>query len=152
MGWYGEDQVACIDATNIGVEETINLTPLEIADESQKLLVIRLSSTKAVVVESRRPTGYSTNFKELSGLIAYQIDVTQDNDRASESTGDPGNSPEYPKWGYLLAPDGTSAQNQSTVNSSKFIFGPGDTVTLDGFTITLAQSGSEDSVVLRKRG
>ena len=152
MGWYGEDQVACVDASKIGAEETINLSPLEIADESQKLLVIRLSSTKAVVVESRRPTGYSKNFKELSGLIAYQIDVTQDNDRASESTGDPGNSPEYPKWGYLLAPDGTSAQNQSTVNSSKFIFAPGDTVTLDGFTLTLAQSGSEDSIVLRKRG
>jgi M6 family metalloprotease-like protein len=151
MGWYDDSQIACIDGSKLDSEQIVNLSALEVADKSQKLLVVKLSNTKALVVESRRPVGYSKAFKELSGLVVYQIDVTLDNDRASESTGDPGNSVEYDKWGYLLAPDGTPNTVASTRDSNKFIFKTGDTVTLPEFSLRLAVSGSLDSVMLRPR-
>ena len=146
-GWLEDSQVACLDAESlVGGAQIVNLGALEIVDGGQKLAVIRLSDNKAIVVESRRATGYSESFTGLNGIIAYAIDVTKDNDRASESTGDRGNDPNFDKWGYLLAPEGTKDVLSSTSGSEKFIIRQGVVVTHAGVTIELVVSADFDSL------
>lgn len=147
LGWLVDNQVVCLDAKSLDSgEQVVNLTALENADRQQKLLVIRLSGTQAIVVESRRPIGYSEGFPELSGIVAYLVDVTKDNDRSRESSGDGGNDPAIDKWGYLLAPEGTFGTEVSTQGSEKFIIGQGDVVKYGGVRVQLVVSEEVDSI------
>ena len=148
LGWLDDSQVACVDAGSLSsASSVVNLHPLEITSGEKKLLIVRLSASKAIVVESRRPVGYSKDFKGLSGLVMYEVDVTLDNDRASESSGDPGNSRDFDKWGYLLAPTGTSRPDSSG-GSEKFVFSKGESTVQGGVIIKLIHSGDVDSVEL----
>ncbi|MCF8528858.1 MAG: hypothetical protein K9G13_05515 [Aquiluna sp.] len=147
LGWLEDSQVVCLDAINLKTQTSlVNLSALEINSDEPKIIVVRVSSSKALVVESRRPVGYSKNFKQLSGLVIYEVDVTLDNDRANEASGDTGNNRKYDKWGYLLAPHGQSNASVSTGQSEKFIFGVGDFLNHEGVAIKLSRSGSMDSV------
>ena len=151
LGWLKDNQIVCLDAKDMTESnQVVNLTALEKADGQQKLLIIRLSATQAIVVESRRPIGYSDRFTELSGLVAYWVDVTRDNDRSRESSGDGGNDPAIDKWAYLLAPEGTYNPETSTRDSEKFIFQVGDTASYGGIRIQLAASEELDSIRIRK--
>lgn len=150
-GWLEDSQVACLNANSLAEKnQIVNLSPLETMDSKQKLLIIRLGDSQAIVVESRRATGYSESFTGLEGVIAYLVDVTKDNDRASESGADLGNDPRFDKWGYLLAPDGTEDIFSSTSGSEKFIVSQGDIVVNSGVRIELKVSVEVDSILVER--
>jgi len=69
LGWVSDDQVFCAKTgTNV-----TTLSPVE-RISGTKMLVVPISSTQAVVLESRRVEGYDTGIS--SGVLPYLIDVS----------------------------------------------------------------------------
>ena len=69
LGWVSDDQVFCAKpGTNM-----TTLSPVE-RSSGTKMLVVPISSTQVVVLESRRAEGYDTGIS--SGVLPYLIDVS----------------------------------------------------------------------------
>lgn len=155
MGWLRDEQVHCVTSKDLQGEITVGLTPLEIEGGERKALVLNLEEEDSVlVVESRRPIGYTEWDEDESGIFVYTVDpslVTQDD----HSSGDCGNDPSYPKWAYYLFSDTTATQPASWCNGAEFdiaLLGEGKSVTFGDAVITLEQSGTSLDVVSIRRG
>jgi M6 family metalloprotease-like protein len=77
-GWLDDDQVVCITEESI-TDEYFQLQPLNDISGQVEALVIKLSDTKAVVVESRR---FDERFDRKiphsrDGLVVYTVDATK---------------------------------------------------------------------------
>ena len=144
MGWLKDDQVHCVTSKDIAEGLTVGLTPLEIEGGDRKALVVNLEGQDtALVVESRRPVGYTEWDEDESGVLVYSIDpeiINQDD----HSAGDCGNDPRYPKWAYYLFRDSVNMDPASHCNGADLQFalmGEGRSVTFGGALITLEESG-----------
>lgn len=76
-GWLDDDQITCIEETDVH-NELYALNPINEIDGSKEALVIKLSDTKVIVVESRR---WDERFDRpiihsRDGIIAYTVDST----------------------------------------------------------------------------
>ena len=69
LEWLEDDQVTCVGEDGGSFE----LTPIERASDSAKLLVTRVGDNQAVVAELRRPIGYDQNIKK-PGILVYYVD------------------------------------------------------------------------------
>jgi hypothetical protein len=135
MGWIDDDQVFCVDGREGFDKLGTALTAIEIATKSEKIAIIRTGEHSGILVESRRPVGYSADWADSdSGLMVYTIDTTVMNDRTGESSGDCGNNPDYPKFAFYLAPDRKSVAKNSC-QFEEFILKPGDTVSHQGVRV-----------------
>jgi hypothetical protein len=77
LGWLTDSQINCINATDInstGVTQLIN--PIERVNELTKAIVVRLSSTKILVIESRRNEGFDVLTPSQEGSLVYTVDMT----------------------------------------------------------------------------
>jgi hypothetical protein len=152
MGWLDDSQIHCITPSDLGTEQTAVLTPLEISGGERKALVVPLDSTDEIlVVESRRPTGYTENWgSDDKGLLVYRANpsISYQDDH---SQGDCGNDPQFAKWSYYLFPDNETANPDTWCrNYKKAIVNEGESVSYGGVEITLSQSLSGADVVTVK--
>lgn len=97
-GWLDDSQVICTTSETI-TDNYFNLTPINLVTGKPESLVIKLSETKAVVVESRRfdkrfdvSTGNSKN-----GLIVYTVDATKGSAQGNQTLLSPRNITRYIK-------------------------------------------------------
>jgi hypothetical protein len=136
VGFISDSQVRCV---NSSMNSTIWLRPSTTKGTFVKLLVIPLSKTKAIVVESQRSTGY--NFKvptSLNGAIVYQVDQELIN----------GGGGKFGQGVHLLLP-----KNRATVQRTNgFLYGDarlvqGDYVEIGGIRITNIESGAFGDVI-----
>lgn len=77
QGWLNDSQVTCIDASNVE-GEYYELNPANIVGAESELLVVKVSDTKLVAIESTRwdsKFDLRTNQK-TDGLIVYTVDST----------------------------------------------------------------------------
>jgi len=137
-GWLDDDQIACTTKEAVG-SEFYELTPVNVVGGEKEALVIKLSETKAVVVESRRfdkkfdvETGNSPN-----GLIAYTVDATRASAQGNQVILSPRDITEYikqentwPDWRELDA-----------------IFFQGDSIVIEGIKIEAFSIGKNSDVV-----
>jgi len=137
-GWLDDDQIACTTKEEVD-SDFYELTPVNVVGGKKEALVIKLSETKAVVVESRRfdkkfdvETGNSPN-----GLIAYTVDATRASAQGNQVILSPRDITEYikqentwPDWRELDA-----------------IFFQGDSVVIDGLKIEAYSIGKNSDVV-----
>jgi len=157
LGWLNDNQVYCLPK-NLVDKQTVLLQPIEVKGDGYKAAIVPLDDHQALVVESRRPVGYS-NFwnKEDMGTFIYIVDTTKDNDRSQESSGpDSGNDVKFEKWAYYLVPDNRTipkydGRNFLEVSDYKnWLMKPGDSVTFQGVKITLKNSNSKDVISVEK--
>ena len=147
LGWIENPNVACLDKS-LGVNNKLILRPIELGSKIARFAVIKLNSYEALVIESRRPTGYSKEWKsDQKGILVYRIDVRNDNDRSGESTGDTGNSPSFPKWGYLLSPDNKNMNNLTPYEIERYILRVNQTISYSKIEIKLLASDSDQDLV-----
>ena len=153
LGWYEDTQVFCAPKEKVR-DLIVKLRPIEQKGQGNKVAIIPLNSTQALVVESRRPVGYSEAWpKSNSGIYVYRLDTTLDNDRTNESTGrDSGNDPSYQKWGYYLASDQRLNLPIRPHPDSylDYIIYKGESVTYDGVRITLLESDEIDVIKISR--
>lgn len=153
LGWLKDSQVYCAPAISL-TSTTVVLSPLEVATDKYKTAIVPLSKTQALVVESRRPIGYSSGWDKVdSGAFVYLVDTTKDNDRSNESIGaDKGNDMAFSKWSYYLPPDKAPMRNKGNFyyQYRDYFVKRGQTVTYGGVKITVLKSGTTDTVQIKK--
>lgn len=148
LDWFNESQIYCLPKSLIA-SQTIFLQPIETSGAANKILVIPLDDFRAIIVESRRPVGYSAGWdSEDKGLLAYILDTRLDNDRSKECCGDSGNDPKYSKWAFYIPAD--NKQFDSSVNHLQrykhYIIQPTQTITFEGVSIKYVASFEVDVV------
>lgn len=74
LDWISDSQVLCLSASSKG-SHLENISSIEVANNvANKMAVITLSSSKALVVESRRSMGYDKISKK--GILVYLVDTS----------------------------------------------------------------------------
>jgi hypothetical protein len=150
LGWLNDEQIFCTSKSELS-SGSISLTPIDEKTNGVKAGIVALSSTKAIVVQSRRPVDWSSELpSQATGLNIYVVDTSMDNDRTHESSGDTGNQPEYSKWAYLQLPDGVPGGPSIRRNFTDYFIQKGQSVTVDGVKVTLIDSGKKDVVRIEK--
>lgn len=150
-GWILDSQVHCVDARGSFSASNAVLTPLEIRGGDRKIVLVRTKQHEGIMVESRRPVGFSATWSTNdSGIMVSSLNTTVMNDRTGEATGDCGNNRRFAKWSYFLPSDQRPAP-ANPCGFEPFIIKPGETVTWDGVTVTLVRSAAgADLVSIRK--
>lgn len=137
VGFIADSQVLCL---NPQISSTNWLRPSTIKGSFTKMAVIPISSSKAIVIESERSTGY--NFKlptTLNGLLVYQVDQELING---------GSNNKFGLGVHLLLPS-----NRKTEQFTHgFLYGDarlikGDYIDIAGLRITNIESGTFGDVV-----
>ena len=145
MNWFEETQVHCIQPKELDQPEQVILTPLETFGGERKTIIIPTVDYKALVVESRRPVGYSSSWPQgNTGLLVYEVDTNSDH--LDHGANDCSNSRENPKWSYYLLPDGAKEAYECN-NPEPYFMQPGETLTHDGVKIELVYSAEEADYV-----
>ena len=73
--WIPDEKVYCQELNNIK-ETEIMLAPLSSSEQGIKMSIIKLSESKALIIESRRATKFSYSSSRLNGVLVYVYDAT----------------------------------------------------------------------------
>ncbi|MGA0130932.1 MAG: hypothetical protein ACO3JY_06330 [Candidatus Nanopelagicales bacterium] len=150
LDWLNSSEIYCLSKKNL-VTQNLTLTPLDSMKKGTKVALVALDQSRVLVVESRRPSGWSTQSpREASGLLAYVVDTRFDNDRSGEAIGDTGNQPEFSKWSYLKLPDGAQGGYSIRRNYLDYFIQPNQSVTVDEVKITYLKRGAKDNIRIEK--
>ena len=134
-GWMGADELYCMPSTQSALET--QLIPLERLQRGMRGVIVPISTTEALVVESHRAEGWGARLGAGTyGVLVYYIDTTKDTDRSGESQGIVKET-----WAQYVTP--------ATTNTYKLLL-QGDTVTYKGITVTLTKTGDVDTVKITK--
>jgi M6 family metalloprotease-like protein len=77
MGWLGATQVACMPkATLGGTGATLKLNPLVRQNADIKVAMVPLSTSKMLVMESRKSEGFDVIAANREGVLVYTVDMT----------------------------------------------------------------------------
>lgn len=137
-GWLNDDQVICVEKEQLS-DDYFELHPINEVSGDVESLVIKMSGTKVVVIESRRidpafdiETGNSKN-----GLLVYTVDSTKSGSQGNQTLLSPRDIRQYvkeqntfPDWRELDA-----------------VFFQGDSVNVDDLTITAERIGEKSDIV-----
>lgn len=141
MNWFDESQIHCIQASEITEAQEVMLSPLETFGGERKTIIIPTEDYKALVIESRRPVGYSDTWPaKQSGLLVYEVDT--DADHLDHGQNECSNSRENPKWSFYLLPDGAK-ENYECNNPEPYFMQPGETLTHSGVVIEMVHAGDD---------
>lgn len=167
LGWLPDDQIYCIDKSDIS-KSVVSLTPMEREDKQSKMAVIKLSKTKAIVVESHgidKWSSFNTNDRSYPGgfygVMSYLIDLEKTVAPPVETDGraiqaDSGNDPKYPRWAYWQKIDNgpsflaTFDYKSGTESWNPYFAVLGDTFTIEGVKIKLIGTGDYETIEITK--
>lgn len=140
MGWLDDSQVLCLDTAS-RINGDVTLVHTDADEPGIKSVMIPLDSKRLVVIESRRPnetfdcptsTKPSRGWRVSTGLLVFTADMTIGHGNAFQR---------------LVAPEGRSLHepiNCGVPPQLDAILTPGDSVTVEGITITVNESGNYD--------
>ena len=141
-GWMGADQLYCMPNTQSTLET--QLIPLERLQHGMRGVIVPISTTEALVVESHRAEGWGARLGAGTyGVLVYYIDTTKDTDRSGESQGIVKEA-----WSKYVTPTTDTSPDPS--NALNKLLLQGDTVTYKGITVTLTKTGDVDTVRVTK--
>lgn len=120
MGWLDDLQIVCLPDGG----ETVTITPIELAG-GVKAVMVPVSESKVVVVESRRPLGYDAALPK-SGALVYTVDTA------------------------IFSGEGTLVVHPIFENDPyryQSPLSPGESVTVDGVTISVTHADESGDTV-----
>ena len=162
LDWLPSDQIYCDEASKLKTV-TLSLSPLEREDKQTKMAVIKLSPTKAIVVESHGIDKWS-NFKfgdrefppGFYSVMAYVVDL----DKAAAPPGRPdGSSIENDDWAWAVwqkVDGGASNRFDKSVGDRKnladYVAVLGDSFIIEGIRIKVVGTGDYETIEISKVG
>jgi hypothetical protein len=88
MGWMNEREIFCVHADDVESFE-MSLQALESSANGRRSIMVRLSASRMLVIESHRPVGFGARLApHPGGVAAYVVDTAVENDRTGEGTGE----------------------------------------------------------------
>jgi len=77
-GWLLDSQVSCFSLDELSsTPKEISINPIESQDRNLKSVMVPLSKTKILVVESRKNLGLDVLSPETEGVLVYTVDMTK---------------------------------------------------------------------------
>jgi M6 family metalloprotease-like protein len=138
QGWLDDDRVYCQSKSSLK-ETEVSLVPLNQSKPGIKMAVVKLSETKALILESRRVTKFecvTESYRE--GVLAYVYDATlghfEDFLTAIEPAGRP--------------LEKTACRSPDTTDS---LLRTGDKISFDGVTVEVVQHGTFDRIKISRK-
>ena len=109
--------------------------------------MVPLTVSSTLVVESHRSEGYGARAAPLgNGVVVYVVDTAKDNDRSGET----GVGVALDRFASYLVPSLSDSERSERAPSSRARRDPflilGESITYDGITISVVQSGVNDLV------
>ncbi len=121
LGWLDDDQIQCLTEKST----TKLITPISRKD-GLKAIVVPLSPTKAVVIESRRAEGVDKNLKK-AGALVYLVDSTIQSGLGPVKV--------FP------------SDNKTDPKKLQSTRAEGESVTVEGIKVTVTKSGADGDLV-----
>ena len=152
FGWYGAPEMAAWSRWQLGILQdkqvdcktdtstsTQLIRPVAWSGEYQKAVVIPVSENEVIVIESRRRQGYDALLgKESEGAYVYRIDTSAKMYQ-----------PDTKKIVDVVAPSRVKRGSGWAMDASLKL---GESVTSDGWTITVKETGAFGDVIEVKKG
>ncbi len=128
QGWLGETQVACLPTRTLGGSgTTVKLNPLVRQNAETKVAMVPLSTSKMLVMESRKSEGLDNIAANREGVLVYTVDMT---------------------IGQLKGGYRTQRRAGSTdVNFEDAALRAGDTITVDGIEVSVLELSSSGDTI-----
>jgi hypothetical protein len=158
--WLPADQIYCDDIATLKTA-TISLSPVEREDRQTKMAIIRLSATKAIVVESHGKDKWSSlNFGDREfppgfySVMAYIVDL----DKAVAAPANPdGTSISNDEWAWAVWQKVSgSPSNQFNIsvgerkNLADYVAVLGDSFNIEGVKIRFVGTGDFETVEISR--
>ena len=85
LGWLSDPELVCLTVDDLPIDVTLD--SVEGGTTGYPVsVIIRLSETEAIVVESKRPVGFGGDLEpSTGGVVAYRVDTTIGNDRSGDT-------------------------------------------------------------------
>jgi len=136
INWLSENQIYCLRSSSL-TSVDVTLVPINRTTDGYKAVMVPLTSTKILVVESRRREYFSLQFPLGSdGAIAYVVDVSIGNGLGS-------NVLQIPTGHTNIQPAGIPPFFDAFIRK-------GESITTGGVTVTVTESGDYDTVRISK--
>ena len=147
MGWVADEQVHCLTPEDLAEGPIqVMVTPQEVYGGERKTVIIPVDARSDVlVIESRRPVGYSQWQDTESGLLVYTVNpsVGSVDVMSQESQRSCGNTDDFSKWAYYLYPDSVDLAQLNCNDFTKAFVREGDSLTHGDLRISLEFSADE---------
>jgi hypothetical protein len=157
--WLPADQIYCDDIATLK-NAKVSLSPVEREDRQTKMAVIRLSPTKAIVVESHGIDKWSTlKFGDRQfppgfySVMAYIVDLNKNSRPPINSDG---TSLSNDDWAWAVWQKVTSTSNQFNLNVgdrknlADFVAVLGDSFVIEGVRIKFVATGDFETIEISK--
>ena len=160
LGWLPPEQIYCADAATL-TTATVSLTPVEREDKQTKIAVIKLSPTKAIVVESHGIDKWSSlNFGDRTfppgfySVMAYVVDLDK---AVAAPVNNDGSSQGNDEWAWAVwqkVNGGSSNEFNINVGDRKnladFVAVLGDSFVIEGVRIKFVGTGDYETIEISK--
>ncbi len=133
IGWLPDEKVHCSDLATLQSVD-VTLAPLSETKPGVKMSVVRLSSNRALILESRRVTKFACNMPTpLNGVMAYIYDARFGH---------------YEPFLIPVIPAGRNLETSDcqTISVPNPLLREGDKVTVEGVTIQVLEHGTYDRI------
>jgi hypothetical protein len=163
IDWQIENQFYCLQRENVKPTNIV-LSPLEREEVGTKAIMIKLSKSEVLVVESRRKDKWSSGYKGFPGLpegfygvVVYKVDTAatpQYGVMEPDGKDWKDSSPAFAYYIRNLNVDHGSIPGapQSGPIDMNFFMYEGESLTTNGIKISLVKSGDHDEVMIEKVG
>jgi M6 family metalloprotease-like protein len=139
MNWLSPSNLYCGDLSTLK-DTSLTLHPIDQIDSNLKGAIIKISDSKAVVVESRRETKYDEKTtRSRNGVIVYTIDTAINHGEGPMAL--------VPPAGRGLYYPYKNGGGQPQLDAMLYV---GNSVLIEGLKITLNSSGIRDIVSISK--
>jgi hypothetical protein len=161
IDWQRENQFYCLQRENLKPTSLI-LSPLEREEIGTKAIMIKLSNTQVLVIESRRRDKWSSGSSIYPGLpigfygvIVYKVDTTAKPLYGIEEPDGPNWRDASDAYAYLIRNQGVNhgyvtGAPQSGPIDMNFVMYEGESLTTNGVKISLVKSGDHDEVKIER--
>lgn len=138
-GWLDDQKVYCQELANLGSND-LTLIPMSSRDDGIKMVVIPITNSKSLIIESRRETKFSCTMPtKRNGVLAYLYDATL------------GHAENFL---IPVTPEGRPDESSSNCQVSRFpnpLLYKGDKIDVEGVTIEVLDSLNYDKIRISKK-
>jgi len=163
IDWQRENQFYCLQKENVKPTNIV-LSPLEREEIGTKAIMIKLSNSQVLVIESRRRDKWSSGHNGYPGLpegfygvVVYKVDTTAKPLYGVVEADGKDWKDSSPAYAYFIrnldVDHGTipGAPQSGPIDMNFFLY-EGESLTTNGIKISLVKSGDHDEVKIEKVG
>jgi len=149
-GWSDSSNYLCLDSKDLG-DVSLKLQSLDVDYDGLTSVMIKISESKLLVIESRRPGPYSKYPDGFARITAYVLDTSKPYNRFIRDL--EGFDWEKNQFMYYLRVDQINSPDwifDPSISSRGFAV-PGQTFSFEGLKIEFLSAGKYDSIRITKR-